>query len=98
MFSWISYFCFSDKFLQVDPKIVNLARRILEKKDIKQREESENNQLRIRIAKLESDLEKIIQSIKQSEETTKHQFAAIVGKLSASNDRQKTVISLNKIH
>lgn len=79
--SWLNYFCFSDKFLKVDPKIVNLAQKILEKKEIKQRHESEKNHLTTRITKLESDLEKVIQCIKQSKESNKQQFEIVMGKL-----------------
>lgn len=77
--SWISYFCFTNKILRVDPKIVQQARRILEKKDLKRKDENEKNLLKNKITILENNLEKAIHLIKQNEESTK----IIMGKLNA---------------
>lgn len=80
LFSWISYFCCSNKFLRVDEKIVQKARNILEMKFIKQKEETEKNQLKNRIVKLEDDLNEIMQMVKQSDETIKLQLEMIMRK------------------
>lgn len=79
--SWISYFGFSNQFLRVDPKIVHLARRILERKESIQQEENEKNHLKNRIAKMEIELQQIIEMAKLNEKNTKHNVDTIMHKL-----------------
>lgn len=81
LISWISYFCFSNKFLWVDPSIVSLAGQIIKRKVIKQQGESEKNHLINRIAKLESNLDIIMEMIKHNNSNTKHLIEVIISKL-----------------
>lgn len=81
LISWISYFCFSNKFLWVDPSIVSLAGQIIKRKIIKQQGESEKNHLINRIAKLESHLDIIMEMIKHNNSNTKHLIEVIISKL-----------------
>lgn len=83
LYGWISYFCVSNQFLRVDPKIVHLARRILERKDEIQREECEYNHLRNRIAKMENDLQKMMDMVICNGNNTKRDLEAMMLKLDA---------------
>lgn len=78
---WLSYFCCTNKFLQVDKRIVQRARNILGTKNAKQKEETEKNQLKNRIVQLEGDLDEIKQMIKHNNAITKQQLETILHKL-----------------
>lgn len=83
LFSWISYFCCSNKFLRVDKRIVQEARNILEMKNMAEQDEIEKNQLKNHIIRLERDLDEIKQMMNKNDEITKHQLQIILQKLDA---------------
>lgn len=67
LYDWVSYFICTKKILRVDPSIVHKARKILDRKDVKHKEENEKNRLRNYCIRLESYLEKVVQMIKQND-------------------------------
>lgn len=64
--SWGSYFFPLNKFLHMNPQIIQHARKILERKHAEQCEENKKNRMETRIARLENSLEKVIKMIEHS--------------------------------
>lgn len=81
LLSWVSYFICSKKLLKVDPNIVQKARKILDRKDANDKEENEKTRLRNYCIRLENDLEKVMQIVKENDNVSQ----IIIQKLSQIN-------------
>lgn len=88
--SWISCFTFSKKFLRVDANTMQNIKKILERKNAKQHEENEKNQLKNQVHKLENDLEKLLHMIKQNDQTSQN----ILHKLNQIQTKHKFEINV----
>lgn len=77
--AWI--FFMSNKHLRIDPSVIQLAHRIIEKNDIKQQQEAERKVVKERLFKVEKNLEKLMRIIERNEKVTMDELDFIKYKL-----------------
>lgn len=93
--SWISCFPFVKKRLHMDKNILLAAREIVDRKIIEKHGENEKDVMKCRIEKLEMDLEKVIQMMKQNEANIKTHFDQVSASLNRLHNKITTHVKSN---
>lgn len=84
MYSWGSYFSFTNEFLRMDSRIVQHARRILERKDKERQDDNATKHMKDKFVELQSNSEfmmHMLQIMSQREEITLSQLNMIINRL-----------------